>query len=366
MSVLEKFKCIFYSDMSSYFKTRKTTTENSMIKNNKDMRPFTPESRREKNKQINSAREAKHEVIRVTKSSLIKMKKEIVEFKLEEKFKKLFFRQKKADVLKIYKAWTTIIGACSMPLIIKNSIKILKYRKKRTSCLLKQFSLSALFIGKILHRLQYIKKHMAIKKLKILENYCKDWISKKKHSQMIIITSFFDIILNNYCMNHIIISWKSKVIIKQIIFIQKKIREIIPYKRKLYDQLLEMWRNEEGIMIKSFISKKKKLSFILNNDQTQQNFSLISNSKRLSYIREKIKDAVKFYCLRMHNYRASLKMMSTGLITSSWYSTAMVTWRKPRPESPDLIELFTTEVFKDLIRQAMKDRQSLRLSNNRD
>lgn len=183
---------------------------------------------------------------------------------------------------------------------------------------------------------------------------------------MLILANFFDIILNNYCMKHIIISWKSKVIIKQIIYIQKQIRDIIPYKRKLYDQLLEMWRKEESIMIKSFITKKKKLAFILSNNEANQNFSLISNSKRLSYIREKIKEDVKFYCLRMHNYRASLKMMNTGLITSSWYSTAMVKWRKTRPESPDIIEMFTTEVFKELIRQSMKDRQSLRLSNNRD
>lgn len=99
MSILEKFKCIFYLDMSSHFKSRKVITENSMIKSNKDMRPFTPEIRREKNKQLFSAREAKHEVIRVTKSTLIKMKKEIVEFKLEEKFKKLFFRQQKTVYL---------------------------------------------------------------------------------------------------------------------------------------------------------------------------------------------------------------------------------------------------------------------------
>lgn len=104
-----------------------------------------------------------------------------------------------------------------------------------------------------------------------------------------------------------------------------------------------------------------------NNDfELTQHFSLISNTKRIFYIRMKIKEVIKFYSLRMQNYKSSLKMMSSGLITSNWYLAAMVKRKLSKPEKPNLLEVFTNDIMRELITQAMKDRQSMRLSINRD
>ncbi|OMJ85275.1 hypothetical protein SteCoe_13435 [Stentor coeruleus] len=361
MTIFEKFK-----HMSSYFKSRKPKVLNSVIDANKDMRPHTPEGRIEKTKKKIAARDAKHSAIIITKSSIIQMKKDIFQFKLQEKFKKLSFRQEKNRVSKNFIAWISTIVGLSMPLIIKQKIKSKKLKKKRASFLLKQFSILSLFIGKILHKLGYIKKRMAIKviynqRLNTLAIYCKNWIKKRRKMQLSILTSMLDIILNNYCNAYIFDAWKSR-----IIFIQKNIRKAIPFKIKIYEQLLEIWRKEESAMIKSNIVMNVSLGKKNNDFNLTQHFSLISNSKRLFYIRMKIKEIVKFYSLRMQNYKSSMKMMNTGLITSNWYLAAMVKWKKSKPEKPNLIEAFSSEVMRELINQAMKDRQSMRLSINRD
>lgn len=57
------------------------------------MRPFTPKEQKERNRIRFEFKEAKSIEVRKTKSILIKKKKCHNEFKLEEKFKKLFFRQ---------------------------------------------------------------------------------------------------------------------------------------------------------------------------------------------------------------------------------------------------------------------------------
>lgn len=95
MTIFEKFKRKFNIDMSSYFKSRKPKALNSIIDANKNMRPHTPEGRIEKTKKQIATRDAKHSAIRITKSSMIQMKREIFQFKLQEKFKKLSFRQEK-------------------------------------------------------------------------------------------------------------------------------------------------------------------------------------------------------------------------------------------------------------------------------
>lgn len=125
----------------------------------------------------------------------------------------------------------------------------------------------------------------------------------------------------------------------------------------MYDRLLEMWRDEENHMVNSTFTRKKTIRDSIMEVDALQHFSFLSKDKRLSYIKSKIKDIVKNYSLKIKNYKASLKMMNNDLINLSWYSSTLVKWKKLKPERPNIIELFTKSVFKELINQALSEKK---------
>lgn len=143
-------------------------------------------------------------------------------------------------------------------------------------------------------------------------------------------------------------------------------RDAIKYKIKLYDKLLEIWREHESTMINTNISRSNTIRDSVKQVEIFQHFSLISNSKRLSYIRDKIKEIVKIYSLQMRNYNDSMKMMNTEIINSTWYGSTMVKWKRKKPEKPNILEQFNEDVLKDMINKAMKDRRNMRVAHFRD
>ncbi|OMJ76664.1 hypothetical protein SteCoe_23911 [Stentor coeruleus] len=353
MTIFEKFKY-----MSGYFKSLQPKPTKSAIRLNKDMRPFTPKEQKERSRIRFEFQEAKSIEVRKTKSILIKRKKNFKEFKLEEKFKKLFFRQQHPEVLKVFMTWFSLFTLYALPLIIKTSIHKKKIHKTRVAYLLKQFSILALFIGKILNNLQFIKKRRALKKIQTLEYYCLKWVKNKRTQRRKYLSNFFDTFLNSYCMKLVLSTWKSK-----IIFIQNTMKNAIRYKAKLYEKLLEMWREMENTMINTNISRSNTIRDSVKQVEIFQHFSLISNSKRLSYIKDKIKEIVKVYSLQMRNYNDGMRMMNTEVINSTWYGSTMVNWKRKKPEKPSILEQFNEDVFKDLIKIAMKDRKNMRTAH---
>ncbi|OMJ70184.1 hypothetical protein SteCoe_31893 [Stentor coeruleus] len=339
-------------------KQGKVKHSRSIVKMNKDMRIYMPNEVNEQIRKRSASRATNIVVARTAKNILVRMKKETMEFKLEEKFRRFFFRHKHPvfsikEVSKMYKAWSFVILGCSISFIIKNSIEKKKYRKYRIKYLLRHFSLLLLFIGKMLLKLQVIKKRLAMKKIRSIVKYCYLWLIKRKKNHKKILSTFLDITLNRNCFKYIVLLWKSK-----IVFIQKNIKEALRNRKIMYRKLLEMWRDEEYHMANSSFSKKKTIRDSIMEIDALQNFSFLSKDKRLSYIKRRIKDIIKSYSLKIKNYKASLKMMSNDLINLSWYNSALVKWRKLKPEKPNIIELFTTNVFKELINQALDDKKN--------
>ncbi|OMJ93317.1 hypothetical protein SteCoe_3669 [Stentor coeruleus] len=364
MSIFDKFKANSSIDkvihnnpsISDYpvcTKPGEVKRSRSIVKMNKDMRAFIPKEVNEKSRIRSASRATNIAVARTAKNILVKMKKEAMEFKLEEKFRKFFFRHKHPEVSKLHKAWSFVILGCSISFLIKKAIEKKKYRKYRIKYLLRHFSLLSLFTGKMLRNLQKIKRRLAMKKLRSIGKYCHYWLIKRKKSHKKILSKFLDITLNSFCLKYIVLLWKSK-----LIFIQKAIREALPYKKIMYNRLLEMWRDEENHMVNSSFTRKKTIRDSIMEVDALQHFSFLSRDKRLSYIKKKIEDIIKNYSLKIKNYKASLKMMNNDLINISWYSSSLVKWRKLRPEKPNIIEFFTKGVLKELINQALNDKKN--------
>lgn len=105
MSIFDKFKVNSsldkgthnnpsFSDYPVYTKPAVAKRSKSIVKMNKDMRAFMPKEANEKSRMRSASRATNIVVARTAKNILVKMKKEAMELRLEEKFRRFFFRHK--------------------------------------------------------------------------------------------------------------------------------------------------------------------------------------------------------------------------------------------------------------------------------
>ena len=81
--------------MSLFFKNKTPTSSKSVIKSNKNMKPHSPLQRLARIKDLSLKREARQTINKIAHKGIFQTKKQIKEYNLTEKFKKLNIRQKK-------------------------------------------------------------------------------------------------------------------------------------------------------------------------------------------------------------------------------------------------------------------------------
>ena len=94
--LFEKFKSIIHPDMSFYFKSRRQfTISKPSIRSNKNMKPHSPEEKSKKIRSESAKKESRRLQSQIAKRQIVIRKKENIEKKLEEKYKKYFYRSQK-------------------------------------------------------------------------------------------------------------------------------------------------------------------------------------------------------------------------------------------------------------------------------
>lgn len=94
--LFEKFKSKIHPDMSFYFKSRRQfTISKPSIRSNKNMKPHSPEEKFKKIRSESLKKQCRRLQSQIAKRQIITSKKEKIEKKLEEKYKKYFYRSQK-------------------------------------------------------------------------------------------------------------------------------------------------------------------------------------------------------------------------------------------------------------------------------
>ena len=138
-------------------------------------------------------------------------------------------------------------------------------------------------------------------------------------------------------------------------------RLAIPIRQSLYDKILEQWNTAESSFFQDLIYYEPQNQLNKPNGQPKKvKISLVPNHIKLEMIREKIKETMKFYSLRMRNYKSNQAMLMSPLMRLSWYNQNTQNIRTEKPLPPDLLSEFRLEVLHDLITKAMKQRPSTR------
>jgi hypothetical protein len=94
LTTFEKFKCKHNLVMSSQFHARKSKRDSKTIIKNKNMKQHSPSERIEKIRRNSEKNISRMVVNKIARFDISCRKKEEMEMKINEKFKKLFFRQK--------------------------------------------------------------------------------------------------------------------------------------------------------------------------------------------------------------------------------------------------------------------------------
>lgn len=245
--------------------------------------------------------------------------------------------------------------------VIKAHLVKIRLRKARTKAFFKQFTICTVFIGRILHRLNYIKRKLTVKvrnkqKLNYFVKFCRRWLNKRQKMHQKNLVQFADIFLNKYVSRRLIEVFNSRVIDRQIIFIQKNLKIAVKHRVSLIQKLVEMWNEQEEQMFNNLISrdskkkhKKAKVAF--------REISLIPLPYKIQKIVKKIKGIVAEYIVEMKKYKSGLQLKK-HISKMKWLKDSHHSFNKPIPKSPSILQGFTKEVLISMISKAMKKRRS--------
>ena len=89
---------------------------------------------------------------------------------------------------------------------------------------------------------------------------------------------------------------------------------------------------------------------------------MIPRTLKLQKIKEKIKETMRFYCVRMKNYNSSKMLFQQNFMNFSWYNTDMLKINQEKPNRPNILNEFTDDILQLLIKQSMKEQNKLRAS----
>lgn len=266
----------------------------------------------------------------------------------------------------IYRAWVALYVSIGVAKSMKLKLVNRKRSIRRYKTFMKRFVISFRFIGKIRRRLFKYRTKKALKvffiqKIASLVKYCKRWQLKNYTKKRSTLIHHFNIILIQNSFTYIIKLLNSKVLSNQIIFIQRAMKLAIPIRLSLYDKILDQWNTAENLFFQDIIYfELQKEPNKPNGEQKKVKVSLVPSRIKLEMIREKIREIVKFYSLRMRNYKASQSMLMNPLMRLSWYNQNTLNLHTEKPLPLDLLSEFKLEVLHDLITKAMKQRPSAR------
>lgn len=172
--------------------------------------------------------------------------------------------------------------------------------------------------------------------------------------------NFFETQTRSWILKQLIYKSTSTVSNNQIIYIQKKMKILVQKRLNLYEKILELWNISEKNMYSQIILHNTSGETITMNKLKK--ISMIPRTLKLQKIKEKIKETMRFYCVRMKNYNSSKMLFQQNFMNFSWYNTDMLKINQEKPNRPNIMNEFTDDILQLLIKQSMKEQNKLRTS----
>lgn len=141
----------------------------------------------------------------------------------------------------------------------------------------------------------------------------------------------------------------------RILKIQRWIRAQLKIKAFLYEDLLKMWAKKEFEIFKNIANKPD------NHYSQFFRISIIPESKKLQYIKNKIKEIMKNYILMKNEYLVNIEKFEYSLRCAIFQTENSIDFRPVKPKKPNIRKMFfKTEILRELIHLAMTERSQIR------